>query len=248
MTVQERRRIDLSRRDTALRELMDDPDCDPVRLRRTLERFSVVNRLVSGWDAAYRRHVRPALPSSPARVRVLDIGCGGGDVLRRVAGLVRRDGHRVEAIGIDPDPRSIDVACAAGEGDGIRYRLAYSADLVSEGARFDVVISNHLLHHLDDPDRDAIFSDSTRLAGRVAVHSDIERGMLAYAAYAVGITPLAPGTFLRTDGLRSIRRSYTHDELAQVVPPAWSVERSTFRVLAVHRPAVTPAVAPPGSR
>lgn len=240
MTVHDRRRVDLSRRDTTVRELMDDPDCDPVRLRRTLERFSLVNRLVSGWDVAYRRHVRPALPSSPARVRVLDIGCGGGDVLRRVARLVRSDGHRVEATGIDPDPRSIAVARAAGEGDGLRYRLAHSADLVSEDARFDVVISNHLLHHLDDAQRDAIFADSTRLARRVVVHSDIERGGLAYAAYAVGITPLAPGTFLRTDGLRSIQRSYTRDELARVVPSDWSVERATFRVLAVHRTPVAP--------
>ena len=47
---------DLSRRDAGLRELMDDPACDPVRLRRTLERFGTVNRLVSGWAATYRTY------------------------------------------------------------------------------------------------------------------------------------------------------------------------------------------------
>lgn len=228
----------LSPRDAELRELMDDPECDPERLRRTLSRFAVVNRLVSGWGHAYRRHVRPALPPTPgpSPVRILDIGCGGGDVLRRVVHLARADGHAVEALGIDPDERALRVALSAPSMPGVSFRRARSEDLAAEGERFDVVISNHVLHHLDDGDRAAVFADSERLARRVVVHSDIGRSRVAYAAYAVGITPFAPGSFLRTDGLRSIRRSYTREELTDVVPAGWSVERGMFRVLAVHRP------------
>ena len=35
-------------RDTEVRELMDDPDCDARRLAATFRRFGIVNRLVSG--------------------------------------------------------------------------------------------------------------------------------------------------------------------------------------------------------
>lgn len=230
----------LSRRDTVVRELMDDPDCDPERLRRTLERFAVVNRLVAGWGRAYRRHVRPALAAAEhdqeGPPRLLDIGCGGGDVLRHLVVLARADGFAVEGLGIDPDARSLAVATAAPTVPGIRYRQAHSSDLVAEGARFDIVISNHVLHHLTDGEREAVFADSARLAGRLALHSDIERSAIAYAGYAVGILPFAAGTFLRTDGLRSIRRSHTRDELAAAVPPGWTVERGPFRLLAIHRP------------
>ncbi len=230
----------LSRRDTEVRELMDDPHCDPDRLRRTLERFAIVNRLVAGWGRAYRRHVRPALAAAEqqqaGRLRLLDIGCGGGDVLRHLVVLARADGFGVEALGIDPDARSLAVATAAPTVPGVRFRRAHSSDLVAEGAQFDVVVSNHVLHHLTDAERDAVFADSARLAGRVAVHSDIERSAVAYAGYAVGILPFAAGTFLRTDGLRSIRRSHTRDELAAAVPPGWRVERGPFRLLAVHQP------------
>ena len=70
--------------------------------------------------------------------------------------------------------------------------------------------------------------------GRTA--GDIARGRLAYGLYAVGITPLAPGTFLRTDGLRSIRRSFTPAELRAAlaaVPGRWTVSTpAPFRVLA----------------
>ena len=69
------------------------------------------------------------------------------------------------------------------------------------------------------------------------LHSDIARSRTAFAAYAAAITPLAPGSFLRTDGLRSIRRSWTPSELTRhlAADPAyagWRVERpALFRLL-----------------
>jgi hypothetical protein len=96
------------------------------------------------------------------------------------------------------------------------------------------VVSNHVLHHLDPAALEHVLQDSAALARRLVIHNDIERGRMAYAGYQVGITPIAPGSFLRTDGLRSIRRSYTAPELARVVPGGWRVEQhAPFRVLAV---------------
>ncbi|WP_156759308.1 methyltransferase domain-containing protein [Microbacterium karelineae] len=230
--------MSLSERDAHLAELMDDEACDPVRLRRTLARFAIVNRVVSGWDRAYRARLRPVLATLGRPARVLDIGCGSGDVLRRITRLARVDGFAVDATGIDPDPRALAVAMSTERMHGVSYRRAVSRDLVAEGARFDIVVSNHLLHHLDADGLDGVLADSEALAERLCLHSDIARGRIAYTAYAIGVTPLAPGSFLRTDGLRSIRRSYTRPELAAALRPGWTVERpAAFRLLAVHRPA-----------
>ncbi len=226
-------RVGLSSRDTELIELMDDPDCDPVRLERTLRRFTIINRLVSGWGGVYTDHVRPALLAGGGRGRILDIGCGGGDVLRGLVRRARADGFEVTGLGIDPDDRSLAVAQAAASAPGISYRAAYSADLAAEGDTFDVVVSNHLLHHLTSSQLAALLADSEVLAGRTALHSDIKRSRTAYGLYAIGITPFAPGSLLRTDGLRSIRRSYTAAELTAVVPDGWDVRQpGLFRVLA----------------
>ncbi|GAA3026874.1 methyltransferase domain-containing protein [Microbacterium dextranolyticum] len=229
----------LGRRDADLRELMDDPQCDPARLRRTLQRFDIVNRLVSGWGDVYRRHVRPLARERGGRLTVLDIGCGGGDVLRRLSAAAARDGISLEGVGIDPDARALEVARRRPV-DGVTFRQAHSADLVAEGERggrqFDVVISNHLLHHLDDAQLRGLLADSASLSTALVVHSDISRSRLAYAAYAAGITPLAPGSFLRTDGLRSIRRSWTPGELAARLPEGWTVEHGgRFRLLVTRR-------------
>ncbi|MCT9819636.1 methyltransferase domain-containing protein [Microbacterium sp. W1N] len=219
----------LAARDERLRELMDDPDCDPVRLRRTLERFAVVNRLVSGWGTVYRTRVRPALRAVAGPARIVDIGCGGGDVLRGLVARARRDGFEVTGLGIDPDERGLAVSRATAL-PGVDYRAAHSSDLVAAGERFDIAVSNHVLHHLDARELATVLDDSAALAPSLALHSDIARSRLAYAAYAVGITPLAPGSFLRTDGLRSIRRSRTVAELATL--PGWDASAPVpFRVL-----------------
>lgn len=226
----------LSSRDTELRELMDDPACDPVRLRRTLERFAIVNRLVSGWGGVYRARIRPLARRRDARdpLRILDIGCGGGDVLRRLVSLARADGIDVAATGIDPDERSLAVARRHPVA-GVEYLRSHSAEIVADGRRFDVVISNHVLHHLDDRQLVGLFNDSDALSEGLVLHSDIARSRAAYAGYAIGITPLAPGSLLRTDGLRSIRRSFIPAELAPLLPGGWRVEQpAPFRLLAVR--------------
>lgn len=225
----------LAARDEALREAMDDPACDPERLRRTLARFPVVNATVARWGRVYARLVRPARASAAGPVRILDIGCGGGDVLRRLVARARRDGIAAEGVGIDPDPRAVAFAREAGSRH-VEFRRAHSRDLVAAGERYDVVVSNHLLHHLAAGELGALLDDSAALATRLSAHSDIARGRLAAAAFSAASLPLAPGSFVRSDGLRSIRRSYTAAELAARLPAGWRVERpGAFRLLATRR-------------
>ena len=233
---------DLSQRDARLTELMDNPDCDARRLRRTLRRFAVVNAAVAHWGAVYRGYLRPVLArleaDLPRTIRLLDIGCGAGDVLRGVVRRARSDGFAVEALGINPDPRAIDLARAMRPLTGVTFSRCHSRALVAAGERFDIVISNHVLHHLDDHSFADLIADSESLASELTLHSDIARSRGAYAAFAVAAAPLAPGSFVRIDGLRSIRRSYTPAELRARLPAYWSVERpGRFRLLAVARAA-----------
>ncbi|GAA1174531.1 methyltransferase domain-containing protein [Nesterenkonia xinjiangensis] len=224
--------MDLSRRDDLLRELMDDPDCDPERLHATLRRFGIVNRVVSGWDTVYRRHLRPVLAGLGRPARVLDLGSGGGDVIARLAGLAVRDRLAVHWTGADPDPRAHRAACAR-EVPGATFVCADAETLLSRGEAFDVVISNHVLHHLEAPELVEFTGASRALSSGVVLHNDIARSRRAYWLYAAGITPLAPGTFLRVDGLRSIRRSHRREELATHLGPEWTVTSpAPFRLLA----------------
>lgn len=227
----------LAERETEDTELMDDPDCDAEGLRRTYRQFVVVNRLVSGWRGVYVRRLRPLL-SAGRTTTLLDIGSGGGDVPRALARWAAKDGLRLDVTAIDPDDRATAYARSLPPVAGVTFRPCFSSDLVREGARFDVVTSNHVLHHLDPDQTAGLLADSTVLARRLVVHDDIARSPLAALGYWVGTLPLhrrgrPDASFVRDDGLLSIRRSYRPDELAAVLPQGWTVERQPFRVLAV---------------
>ncbi|GAA3551483.1 class I SAM-dependent methyltransferase [Microlunatus spumicola] len=227
-------RTSFARRETDALELMDDPGCDAALLDRTYGQFRVVNRLVAGWRRLYVDALRPVLAAS-SHPTLLDVGFGGGDVPRRLARWARADGLDLVVTAIDPDERAVAHVRRLPPGP-VTYRRASSTDLVAEGRRFDVVVSNHLLHHLDPADLQRVLADSERLATGLALHNDLRRSAVAYAAYAVATRPLARSSFLHADGLLSLRRSYRPDELAGV-RPGWTVRAAPpFRLLLEHVP------------
>lgn len=225
---------DLARRDDAAVERMDDPDCDEAALHRTYAQFRLVNAAVAGWRATYRQQLRPMFRTR-GTTTLLDVGSGGGDVARALAGWAASDGHRLEITAVDPDPRAHAWATSRPTTPGLTFRRAASGDLVAEGRRYDLVVSNHLLHHLDAAQLAELLADSQQLARVRVLHSDIARHRWAYALFSAATLPFFPGSFIREDGLISIRRSYTPEELRAVVPSGWRVlSRRPWRNLLLH--------------
>ncbi|AMB59135.1 methyltransferase domain-containing protein [Microterricola viridarii] len=250
----------LRRRATDATELMDAAGADPAKLERTYEQFGMINAAVSGWRDTYRHFVHPHL-SATHDTTLLDIGSGGGDLPLSLAHWASNDGLRLQVTAIDPDGRADDFAQRQlvlrhparrqpGVG-GVEFRRAFSSELVAEGAQFDLVVSNHMLHHLTPAELGGLLFDSEQLvrtasgSGRAGsdsprlprvLHSDITRSALAYAGFALGTLPFArtllKDSYIRADGLTSIRRSYRPAELRVALPPGWTVlPRSRFRYL-----------------
>lgn len=224
----------LRHRQPDLPEYMDDPACDLDMLRRTYAQFKYVNGAISGWRRIYRRWIRPRLSGNPSRL--LDIGCGGGDLVERLARWTARDGLNVEITAADPDERAIDFLKSRSFPDSVIIRQAMTMDLIREGQEYDVVISNHVIHHLNKTELQQFLGDSTALATRLALHNDIRRDDFAY----LGFMPTAlmfRRSFITVDGLMSIRRSYLPGELRRVVPEPWIVRpMPLFRNLLLWQP------------
>ncbi|WP_354236984.1 methyltransferase domain-containing protein [Arthrobacter sp. UYEF3] len=213
-------------------EEMDRPDCDPARLARTYAQFAAVNRAVSGWRGIYRHRLRPLLSAETATT-LLDIGCGGGDVAVLLSRWAARDGLRLAVTAIDPDPRAAAFAAHRRRRAGVTFRRQSSAELLRDGERFDVVVSNHVLHHLRPAELTGFLTDSAALSAGTVIHNDLRRSAAAFALFSAGALPFR-GSYIRKDGLTSIRRSYTMAELRDAAPPGWTVlSRSPYRNLLI---------------
>ncbi len=224
--------IFLRNRLAGVRERMEDPGCDPVKLRNTYAQFRAVNALVSDWRRIYRRFLRPA---AAGRTSVLDVGFGGGDVPVRLARWAERDGLELEITAIDTDRRALDFVRRGRSPSSVAFRDASVAELLARGERFDVVVSNHLLHHLPAPAIAILCDETRRLARRLVVHSDIVRSDLAWLGFAALTAPFFHRSFIVADGLTSIRRSFTHREMRRLAPRGWRVERAfPYHQLLIH--------------
>ena len=143
---------------------MDDPDCDRTLLDATYARFGTVNRLVSGWRgstarasaaAAARRAVRCSTSAPEAATSPAPSPAGPA----RTASAWRSP-PSIRTSAPPPSPRRRPAP------PGVSSAAPSSADLVAEGERFDLVTSNHLLHHLSPASLADLLADSERLAPR----------------------------------------------------------------------------------
>lgn len=225
----------LNHRNSGIKEKMDDPDCDRGKLFETYRQFAAVNRLLGGWRSIYKKQIKPALTEAGDNASLLDIGCGGGDILRLIHHFTMKDEMNVQFTGIDPDERAIEFTNQKGWPDNIEIKQAHSGDLVRESNQFTVVISNHLMHHLTETELGNLCSDSESLAAKLVLFSDIERSDIAYTFFRTFAPVFFRNSFITQDGLISIRRSYRRDELFEALPANWIVKRQfPFRLLAQY--------------
>ena len=222
----------LRRRRPELRERMDDPACNLSKLEATYAHFGAVNRIFSGWRILYQRYLRPQL--TQGRTRLLDVGFGGGDIPRSLLSWAERDGLKLYVKAIDPDPRAAAFAHALPPHPKLSFEQTDTRAVRARGDTFDIVVSNHLLHHLSDAEVSALCDDSAAL-GRVVLHNDIARADVAYAGFAALTGPFFRGSYITPDGLTSVRRSYTPEELRAVAPSGWRVSSPyPYRLLLSH--------------
>lgn len=111
-----------------------DFDNEPDHGLRAMETRAAWAGLLSAW-----------LPPRPADV--LDVGCGTGSLSE----LIAQAGHRVT--GVDLSPRMVEQARTKLEASGLdaRFLVGDASAPPTGGARFDVLLSRHLLWTLPDP-------------------------------------------------------------------------------------------------
>jgi ubiquinone/menaquinone biosynthesis C-methylase UbiE len=93
--------------------------------------------------------------------RVLDVGCGTGNLLRST-GKRHRD---VDLVGLDPDPKALAVARRKTRRAGLTVQLdrGFAQELPYADGSFDRVFSSLMLHHLDTPSKDALLAEVRRI-------------------------------------------------------------------------------------
>lgn len=236
-------------------EAMDDPDRSAAELARALDALAASNRRL-GATAAVLRSVVRRLPSSSGPVRVLDVGCGGGDVARDLDQALETDDRsdhgraRLFVLG-DLHPTTLRISRERTEateptGRGrVRFRFVRltAPTLPFADRSFDVTLSSTVLHHLERREAVRFFGEVDRVTRGVWAVLDLRRSRAAWLAVrALAATAWRSNPLPRTDGPVSVRRAFRPGEVRELLSEAGlegaRVRRSfPFRLLVEGGPA-----------
>ena len=197
--------------DPAVLEMMDRPQPVSPELERDLERIRQLNR----WFGSYRlvlsfirRWIRPG-----ARLRIVDLATGSGDIPRLIVDYSRSIGAVVEITAIDRQPATLEVARKLSAGyPEISYIDAEI--LKSDPAEaHDIAFCTLTLHHFSDGDAVKVLQRCSELATKFVLVSDLRRGFFLKAGVYLLTALIFREPMIRYDARLSAARAFSFSEM-----------------------------------
>jgi hypothetical protein len=198
-------------------ELLDDPTTNRGEVEESLRNIARANRWFGGRAAlcfGLGQVLRGMAPG--ARVTLLDLGSGMGDLPRAAVRWAARRGIRLVPVGLDRNP----VAAALAASRGLPTMVGCAGAPPVGDKSVDLVSLSMVAHHFEPDSVVQLFRACDRIARRAVVVTDLRRAAAAVIAFWAGAHVLRFDPVTRADGKTSIRRGFTVRELAGLLTRA----------------------------
>ena len=229
----------LKTRSTAV-EVLDDLNFGGDSLTRIIRELSFINAYLGNTPAtlqAFKKEIKNL--NTP--LRIIDLGCGGGDNLRAIAQWCSKNHLKVQLTGIDGNQNILDYANSLNnEYMDIEYKRADILDDAFEIPSCDFLISSHFMYHFSDQDMIAFLGKAQNKVRKAIIISELHRHIFAFYMFRIFGKLLPFSKIVKDDGLVAIKRSYKRKELENILERAgittYSIEwKWAFRFLLVIR-------------
>ena len=232
-----------------LEEQMDGP-CSYEELRDCLRDLASLNRLLLAHRPILQWLTRMAASRPAVRpLRIVDVGSGYGDMLRRIERWAARHDVAVELTGVDINPNAPTLAQLGDKVSIVRGDVTKFDEVISKatpaGSRIrwilgdvttcaelgevDLVTSCGVMHHLTEAEIVSLLRWAERNTRVGWFLCDLHRKPMPYRIFDVMTRFGRWHRFIRQDGLASIRRSFLAASvvtIAEYKPARLCVERT----------------------
>jgi SAM-dependent methyltransferase len=201
-------RPDFSRR-ASIVEKMDEP-CSRDELRACLRDIARTNR----WTLAYRPllawldGLRPTLESIAAPVRILDVGSGYGDGLRRVEQWARENRIDAELRGLDLNPDATAIAKEATPSVSSIEWVTADVLTYAPAKPPHLVMCSLFTHHLCDTEIVQFLRWMEQNAELGWFINDLSRAAVPYHFFRIASKLIGLHPFVQFDGPASILKAF----------------------------------------
>jgi len=206
--------VDTTYRSTAP-EIMDDFAMEGEILRDALDKIASINQLLGG-NKVTLNGIKSLIDSKPKDgfVRITDIGCGNGDMLRTLADYAKSKGLHFILKGIDANSFTIKHAeSLSASYPNISYSCSDIFEDLNKDEPCDIMLCTLTLHHFKDEEIVDLLENFKRSAKMGIVINDLQRSALAYYLFKALCYVFRLNDMSREDGLVSILRGFKKADL-----------------------------------
>lgn len=196
------------------KEIMDDLDMSGTLLISSLDQLANINQWLGG-NRITIKGLKTLLQnvSKAQTVSIVDLGCGNGDMLRKVAAFGKKNGYTFQLMGIDANQATIDYAIEL----SVNFpEITYSKeDVLSKefsAHTYDIAMCTLFLHHFEDQVALNLIETLIQKAKFGLIVNDLHRHWLAYYLFSL-LTLVLRNHMTREDGLTSILKAFKRKDL-----------------------------------
>ena len=196
-------------------EIMDDFALEGETLRDALDKIAKINQLLGGNELTLHGINKLLLNVDKNRIfKIIDVGCGNGDMLRKLADYGKKNNLKLDLLGIDANQFTINHAEKLSENYGnIKYSCENIFDDKFKELKYDIVLCTLTLHHFKDNEIIDLLTVFYKNAVLGIVINDLQRSAIAYRLFQILCVVFQLNKMSRDDGLTSILRGFKKQEL-----------------------------------
>ena len=205
--------INTTNRSTKI-EIMDDLDMSGETLINSLDELANINKWLGGNKTTIdsRKTILKTNPKDKT-ISIVDLGCGNGDMLRKVAHFGSKNGYKFDLLGIDANQATIDYAIQLSANfPEITYKKEDVLSKEFATHTYDIAMCTLFLHHFEDPIALDFIQTLLKNAKIGVVINDLHRHWLAYYLFKL-LTSVVGNEMTREDGLTSILKAFKRQDL-----------------------------------
>jgi SAM-dependent methyltransferase len=200
---------------TEAEEIMDDFKLEGKQLTDALDKIAKINQLLGG-NALTLCSVKKLIGKIDQKelITIVDLGCGNGDMLRKLADYGAKNRLNFKLIGIDANPFTMNYArnCSANYAN-IEYLTEDIFRTNFKALSFDIALLTLTLHHFKDNEISELLQKLEESATIGIVVNDLHRCKIAYRLFQMVGFVFNLNKMSRKDGLTSILRGFKREEL-----------------------------------
>jgi len=199
-------------------EIMDDLESSGEIIDQTLQELDVINRLLGGNQLSIQGLKHLLQKTDQETITLLDLGCGGGDIMILMAKWARKNQYRIQFIGIDANPNIVEYArgnCADYPEISFQSLNIFSPEFQSLDC--DIIHASLFTHHFTQEELFGLFQRFKKQAQLGIIINDLHRHFLAFYSIKWLTHFFSKSEMVKHDAALSVARGFRRKELLEIL-------------------------------